>query len=197
MSGSFHLPTAIVVAGAMVLLYALVRLVRHGRNGSRGFVSDVDHATHATLHTASLAARHLQDGLTAEGVGRAARHLRQLLGSPAIAVTDATSLLAWDGAADHHAARALEDAEEVLRTGHTIVLGAGQVSCSDPDCPVRAAVIAPVVTGIVCGVLWMVDYLHLSLFQLNALAMLTVTGVVEFVSTLWVRNVVVPRLLWS
>ncbi|WP_406829400.1 histidine kinase [Pedococcus sp. KACC 23699] len=147
MSGSFHLPTAIVVAGAMVLLYALVRLVRHGRNGSRGFVSDVDHATHATLHTASLAARHLQDGLSPEGVGRAARHLRQLLGSSAIAVTDATSLLAWDGAADHHADRALADADEVLRTGHTIVLGAGQVSCSDPDCPVRAAVIAPVVTA--------------------------------------------------
>jgi hypothetical protein len=53
--------------------------------------------------------------------------------------------------------------------------------------------IAPVVTGIVCGVLWIVDYLHLSLFQLNALAMLVVTGVVEFVSTLWVRNVVLQR----
>src|SRR3954453_20718335 len=53
--------------------------------------------------------------------------------------------------------------------------------------------IAPVVTGLVCGVLWMVDYLHLSLFQLNALAMLTITGVVEFVSTLWVRNVVLQR----
>ena len=53
--------------------------------------------------------------------------------------------------------------------------------------------IAPVVTGIVCGVLWMVDYLHLSLFQINALAMLTATGVVEFVSTLWVRNVVLQR----
>ena len=53
--------------------------------------------------------------------------------------------------------------------------------------------IAPVVTGIVCVVLWMVGYLHLSLFQLNALAMLTVTGVVEFVTTLWVRNVVLQR----
>jgi hypothetical protein len=53
--------------------------------------------------------------------------------------------------------------------------------------------IAPVVTGIVCGVLWLVGYLQLSLFQLNALAMLTVTGVVEFVSTLWVRNVVLQR----
>jgi hypothetical protein len=53
--------------------------------------------------------------------------------------------------------------------------------------------IAPVVTGIVCGVLWMVDNLHLSLFQLNALAMMITTGVVEFVSTLWVRNVVLQR----
>lgn len=53
--------------------------------------------------------------------------------------------------------------------------------------------IAPVVSGIVCGVLWVVDYLHLSLFQLNALAMLIAAGVVEFVSTLWVRNVVLQR----
>ena len=53
--------------------------------------------------------------------------------------------------------------------------------------------IAPVVTGIVCGVLWMVGYLHLSWFQINALAMLITTGVVEFVSTLWVRNVVLQR----
>jgi hypothetical protein len=53
--------------------------------------------------------------------------------------------------------------------------------------------IAPVVTGIVCGVLWLVDYLHLSLFQLNALGMLITTGIVEFVSTLWVRNVVLQR----
>ena len=53
--------------------------------------------------------------------------------------------------------------------------------------------IAPVVTGIVCAVLWLVDHLHLSLFQLNALAMLIVAGVVEFVSTLWVRNVVLQR----
>ena len=147
MSGTFHLPTAIFVAGAMVLLYALVRLVRHGRSASRGFVSEVDHATHATLHTASLAARHLQDGLTPDGTGRAARHLRELLGSAAVAICDATGLLAWDGAPEHHSADAPKHAEEVLRTGRTIVLRAGQVDCSDPYCPARTAVIAPVVTG--------------------------------------------------
>ncbi len=53
--------------------------------------------------------------------------------------------------------------------------------------------IAPVVAGIVCFVLWIVDYFHLSLYQINALAMLTATGIVEFTTTLWVRNVVLQR----
>jgi hypothetical protein len=53
--------------------------------------------------------------------------------------------------------------------------------------------IAPVMTGIVIGVLWVISYLHLSGFQLNALAMLIATGIVEFVSTLWVRHVLLQR----
>ncbi len=53
--------------------------------------------------------------------------------------------------------------------------------------------IVPVIAGIVCVVLWMVGFLQLSLFQINALFMLSATGVVEFVSTLWVRNVVLQR----
>lgn len=146
MSGSFHLPTAVFVAGGMLLLYALVRLVGPARRARRGFVSDVDHATHATLHTASLAARHLQDGLTAEGTGRAARHLRALLGAPAVAICEPSGLLAWDGGAEHHREHAFRDAAEVLGTGRTIVLGADPVACSDPECPVRNAVVAPVVT---------------------------------------------------
>jgi len=56
-----------------------------------------------------------------------------------------------------------------------------------------AFAIAPVITGIVCAVLWLVDYFHLSLYQLNALVMLTTTGIVEFTTTLWVRNVVLQR----
>jgi hypothetical protein len=56
-----------------------------------------------------------------------------------------------------------------------------------------AIAIAPVITGIVCAVLWVVDYFQMSLYQLNALAMLTATGIVEFTTTLWVRNVVLQR----
>jgi hypothetical protein len=53
--------------------------------------------------------------------------------------------------------------------------------------------IAPVMTGIVIGVLWIIGYLSLSGFQINALAMLIATGIVEFVSTLWVRHVLLQR----
>src|SRR5262245_41848805 len=53
--------------------------------------------------------------------------------------------------------------------------------------------IAPVMTGIIIGVLWIIGNLTLSGFQLNALAMLIATGVVEFVSTLWVRHVLLQR----
>ena len=53
--------------------------------------------------------------------------------------------------------------------------------------------IAPVMTGIIIGVLWVINYLSLSGFQLNALAMLIATGIVEFVSTLWVRHVLLQR----
>ncbi len=53
--------------------------------------------------------------------------------------------------------------------------------------------IAPVMTGIVIGVLWVIGYLKLSGFQLNALVLLIATGIVEFVSTLWVRHVLLQR----
>lgn len=53
--------------------------------------------------------------------------------------------------------------------------------------------IAPVMTGIVIGVLWTISYLSLSGFQINALIMLIATGIVEFVSTLWVRHVLLQR----
>jgi len=53
--------------------------------------------------------------------------------------------------------------------------------------------IAPVMTGIIIGVLWTIGYLSLSGFQINALIMLIATGIVEFVSTLWVRHVLLQR----
>ena len=140
------LPTlGIVIVTAialMALAWALARAVRRQRE----FGSPVDRATYDTLHTASLASQHLGDGLTPEGASRAAKHLRAMLGTQAIALCDNTSTLAWDGAGAHHRGDVWRHASEVLASGRTVVLEAKEVACGDLECTIRTAVLAPVVS---------------------------------------------------
>ncbi|HET9654039.1 MAG TPA: histidine kinase [Kineosporiaceae bacterium] len=126
---------AVAVTAALVVRTILRR---------RDLGTPADRATFTTLHTASLAAPHLREGLTPTGANRAARHLRNLLDTAAIALTDATTTLAWDGTGSHHRAAAIDHAAEVLRTGQPVVLDGAQVACGDVDCPIRSAVVAPV-----------------------------------------------------
>jgi two-component system LytT family sensor kinase len=134
------LARAVATAGVAVLTVLAVRATvqRRGRG------TPADRATFATLHTASLAAPHLREGLTAEGACRAARHLRTLLGTSAIALVDTAATLAWEGAGSHHSPDARLHADEALRTGRTVVLGAGDIACEDDACPIRSAVVSPV-----------------------------------------------------
>ncbi|MFC7490041.1 MULTISPECIES: sensor histidine kinase [unclassified Knoellia] len=143
MSPSFHVPTAVVVAGAMLLLGLGVWLAGRGRR--RGFLSTVDRVTYATLHTASLASRHLADGLTPEGADRAGKHLLAILGARSVAICDASGLLAWTGPGDHHSDDAHGHAAATRTSGASTVLGGGEITCSDPDCPIRSAVTAPLI----------------------------------------------------
>ena len=130
-----------LAAGALfVVLAGLLRLLRRRR-----FVSEVDRATYETLHTASLAARHLRDGLTPEGAERATRQLRSMLGSRAIALADPTDVLAWDGVGSHHKDAVHAQAQPVLTSGRTVVLSEEDITCADPDCPIRSGVLAPIV----------------------------------------------------
>ncbi|MFJ2607201.1 sensor histidine kinase [Streptomyces sp. NPDC091279] len=100
----------------------------------------VEHATFQTLHTASLAAPPLREGLTEETASRSARRLRSLLGTDALCLTDRTRLLAWDGAGAHHRAEILDRLTGVLETGRG---DAFPLACDAPDCPTRWAVLAP------------------------------------------------------
>lgn len=140
------LPTLVIVIttaiALMALAWALARALR--RRGEFG--SPVDRATYDTLHTASLASQHLHDGLTPQGASRAAKHLRAMLGTQAIALCDNASTLAWDGAGAHHREQVWRHASEVLASGRTVVLGAKDVACEDPDCPIRTSVLAPVIS---------------------------------------------------
>jgi two-component system LytT family sensor kinase len=143
MGEGIHWPTAVLVAGTMLLLWLAVWLLRRSRR--RGFLSEVDRATYATLHTASLASQHLGDGLTPEAAERAGRHLLSILGAHAVSLADTGSVLSWTGTGEHHRPEALELAEQTRTTGRTVVHDDRAVTCPDPDCPVRTAVTAPLV----------------------------------------------------
>lgn len=67
-------------------------LLRRGHLGT-----EADRATHRTLHTALLASPPLRMGLSAAAAEKSLKHLRALLGAPAVAMTDTSGLLAWDG----------------------------------------------------------------------------------------------------
>ncbi|WP_026874337.1 sensor histidine kinase [Jiangella gansuensis] len=138
-------PVVVFVAAVIVVALAAVLLTRLVR--SRLVLgSTEDQTTYRILHTTSLASPELRAGLTA-GADKAVRHLRELLATPALALTDGDDVVTWDGAGGgvhvhdvrRHAARALDG-------GYTDVLGPDVVECDRLDCPVRNAVAAALTT---------------------------------------------------
>jgi two-component system LytT family sensor kinase len=132
----------VVVAAGVVAVGLLAGYVVRRR---RYLGTSADRATFDTLHAASLAAPSLREGLTEQGAARAVRHLRTLLGTPEVAITDRTRLLAAEGEARHHADAAMRHAAAALSTGRTQVIASREVACGNADCPVRVAVACPIV----------------------------------------------------
>ena len=54
--------------------------------------------------------------------------------------------MTWEGGSAHHAEQTAHLAAPTLRDGGSTVLDHGEVECPDPECSVRAAVIAPIVS---------------------------------------------------
>jgi two-component system LytT family sensor kinase len=109
-------PLAITATLATVLLVAATAwwLLRR-----RDLGSEADRATFATLHTASLAAPALREGLTSDAATRAARHLRTLLGSRGVALTDTERILAAEGPGSERLD--MSNVASVLATGRSAV----------------------------------------------------------------------------
>ncbi|OIJ98543.1 sensor histidine kinase [Streptomyces monashensis] len=126
---------AVFVCGAALGHGAARRQREHAADG------DEVRALARALHSAGLAAAPLRGGLGPDTARRAARRLRPLLAVPALAVTDTTSVLAWDGAAEHH-----RNQLEARLTGpprsHTFPL-----TCDAGGCPVRWGALAPLTAG--------------------------------------------------
>jgi two-component system LytT family sensor kinase len=110
---------------------------------ARHLGSEADRATFRTLHTASLASPALRQGLTSESVERSLRHLRALLGTPALAITDTDQLLGYDGFGDHHAEQARELGMRAVADGSTVVAGPAHIACGRTSCEVRHAIASP------------------------------------------------------
>ncbi|QNN54663.1 sensor histidine kinase [Nocardioides mesophilus] len=111
------------------------------RRGHLG--TEADRATFRTLHTAALATPALRAGLTEASAQRSVRHLRSLLASPAVALTDRERLLAWDGGQHHHQDQAGPLAQGVVAEGGTVVLQRDAIPCGHPGCPLRQVIVAP------------------------------------------------------
>lgn len=78
---------------------------------------------HAALHTASLAARPLRQGLTEASAQEAAPHLRALTGAAGLGVADAEgTLLSWDGSHADLAASFTDAAQLAVSTERPVLV---------------------------------------------------------------------------
>ncbi|SER85650.1 two-component system, LytT family, sensor kinase [Lentzea xinjiangensis] len=135
----------LIVGGAAVLV------LWRGTRNKQSLSTEAQRVTYETLHTAWSAAPPLRAGLVPDAAKKSARHLRTLLDTPALALTDETEVVAWEGLSEHHSADAMAQAEDVFLTGRT---QAFDIRCTEPNCPINCAVVAPLtVEGRVVGTL--------------------------------------------
>src|SRR5690606_34437629 len=82
----------------------------------------------------------LREGLTTSSAERAVKHLRTLLGTPAVALADTSGMLVWDGLGRHHAEQVNELIATTLEVGDT---RAGVLECDRAECRLRHAIATP------------------------------------------------------
>ncbi|SLJ93194.1 two-component system, LytT family, sensor kinase [Arthrobacter sp. P2b] len=149
--GSMPDSPLLTAAAVAVIAMAIAVVVGVGLKVLRSFRdlgTDAERATYHTLHAASQAGQHLRRGLNPAGAAKAGRQLRTLLGCDALAITDTSGVLAWDGAGEELKPRLMDLAAGVLAGGRTAVLPAGEASAAtDATGGPLAAVIAPVRAG--------------------------------------------------
>jgi len=107
--------------------------------------SEADRAAFRTLHSASLASPALRAGLTRASAERSIRHLHDLLGTPALALTDTAEPLAWHGRGQHHEGQCGGLATMTVEAGRTRIFDRADLACGVSGCEVRAAVVSPLI----------------------------------------------------
>ena len=124
--------------GIAAALAAVWRAVRGPR--LRGIPED---AMRAALHAATATLPHLRKGLNGRNAERAVPHLRALTGAAAIALADTRAVLAIDGEGREQVRPGDLLSSLLERTRDDRLHIVPRLVSSDPSCPLRSAVLAP------------------------------------------------------
>jgi two-component system LytT family sensor kinase len=133
------------VLGALVgiVLFVIVSLSWRGLRAP-----DADEAPEASgmqsaLHAATSTLPHLRSGLTGYSAEEAVPHLRALTGAAAIALADTRAVLAIDGEGREQVRPGDLLSRLLARTTDDRLHVEPRLVSSDPECPLRSAVMAP------------------------------------------------------
>src|SRR5262249_27888865 len=126
--------------GLAAIAVAALRFVRSQR-------ADTPAATgmQSALHAATSTLPHLRRGLRSRSAEEAVPHLRALTGAAAIALADTRAVLAIDGEGREQVRPGDLLSRLLARTPDDRVHIVPRLVSSDPTCPLRSAVLAPLV----------------------------------------------------
>jgi two-component system, LytTR family, sensor kinase len=99
----------------------------------------------SALHAATSTLPHLRRGLTPRSAGQAAPHLRALTGAAAIALADTRAVLAIDGEGREQVRPGDLLSRLLARTRDDRLHIVPRLISSDPTCPLKSAVLAPMI----------------------------------------------------
>jgi two-component system LytT family sensor kinase len=135
------LALGVVLGIGIAAALAAVWRAMHG-SGTRGIPED---AMRAALHAATATLPHLRRGLNSRTAERAVPYLRALTGAAAIALADTRAVLAIDGEGREQVRPGDLLSRLLERTGDDRLHIVPRLVSSDPTCPLRSAVLAPLV----------------------------------------------------
>src|SRR6201996_3010811 len=142
LTGYMHLAlevlAGIVVASMLIVAWRVTRGARAARTPEAVGMQSALHAAAATLP-------HLRRGLTMSTAARAVPHLRALTGAAAIALADTRSVLAIEGEGREQVRPGDLLSRLLERTPDDRMHIVPRLVSSDPGCPLRAAVLAPLI----------------------------------------------------
>ncbi len=136
MNLAFGVLAGIVVAAALIAAWRLA-------SGARAARTPEALGMQSALHAATATLPHLRRGLTMTTAARAVPHLQALTGAAAIALADTRSVLALEGEGREQVRPGDLLSRLLERTPDDRMHIVPRLVSSDPSCPLRAAVLAP------------------------------------------------------